>query len=413
MSSGDPAVVRRFLQGSSIVDSDGWNKAGEVGRCTYSRICAGTALITEEILELSLGCGWEEGADDALMIQRAKAIETKAEKLWSSFPAFLKLERLDEESWSRLLTIHSPIKLFFLADIRLFDLCHHFLLQRTIVKKAKDPGEVRMAARKLLKISRKAFEFVGSIVKRREAMKDFQSDFVMVLVMYGIPAAAVVAIELWKREKRGFGFGHGQRDVAATTGDWEEEEEEPLPRSATIQDLAVFVSCLSSIRPDDGGYRACDRGRRFLKAILDGILDPPPVTRERGTRGGHSAESSTSSAQLEVGRGQQEGRDNGGMVDERNGTVTGYNTSSNLEASGNLPAESVGAAMVTTEVPNPIIMNGGSTLGMELDPSGFGAGMGIGNPVISVDEDVEFMRWLEMSSLEWEDAATGGWVYFR
>lgn len=50
----------------------------------------------------------------------------------------------------------------------------------------------------------------------------------------------------------------------------------PLPRSQIIQDLSVFVACLGAVRPEANGYPSCDRGRRFLKKILDTILEPAP-----------------------------------------------------------------------------------------------------------------------------------------
>lgn len=53
----------------------------------------------------------------------------------------------------------------------------------------------------------------------------------------------------------------------------------PLNRSDTIQHLSVFVSCLGTIRPDANGFQSCDRGKKFLKKILDTILGSGPTVR--------------------------------------------------------------------------------------------------------------------------------------
>ena len=80
--------------------------------------------------------------------------------------------------------------------------------------------------------------------------------------MHGIPTAAVLAVELLHQE---------QYPTSASAMAY------PLHRSDTIQNLSVFVSCLGSIRTEANGFQSCDRGRRFLKKILDMILGPGPA----------------------------------------------------------------------------------------------------------------------------------------
>lgn len=53
----------------------------------------------------------------------------------------------------------------------------------------------------------------------------------------------------------------------------------PLDRSDTIQNLSVFVSCLGTIRRDANGFQSCDRGKKFLRKILDTILASGPAVR--------------------------------------------------------------------------------------------------------------------------------------
>ncbi|KAF2265082.1 hypothetical protein CC78DRAFT_211996 [Lojkania enalia] len=236
------------------LDGDGWNQRGMIQRCTFARIFAWNALITEEILEISLGFQSSEE-----IVLRAADIESRAVRLWENLPSFLRIDLKSPWDIGR-----APIEMVFLAYIRLADLGHHFLLQRTLIKK------VGTDSTKLLTVSREIFSFILVITNHRDTMRDFQMDFTQLLTMYGIPAAAVIGIELL----------HQEQNAALVAN--------PLPRSDTIQDLSVFVACLGSTRPESGGYAACDRGRRFLRRILDTILDPaqPANTENASSVGG-------------------------------------------------------------------------------------------------------------------------------
>lgn len=80
--------------------------------------------------------------------------------------------------------------------------------------------------------------------------------------MHGIPTAAVLAVELLHQE---------QNQSSASTIAY------PLHRSETVQRLSVFVSCLGTVHPKSNGFESCNRGRKFLRRILDMILGPGPA----------------------------------------------------------------------------------------------------------------------------------------
>jgi hypothetical protein len=227
------------------LDHDGWNRRGTVQRCTFARIFASNALITEEILEISIGQMPIEEIG-----QRAADIEMRATRIWDCMPSFLKVDR--EHPWD---TKRAPIELLFLAYIKLANLGHHFLLQRTLIKK------VGADSTRLLAVARETFDFILVLMNHRDFFRDFQMDITQLLCMNGIPAAAVVAVELL----------HQEQDPSSTSA-----LANPLPRSDTIQDLSVLVACLGSVRPESGGYAICERGKKFLKKILDTILSPAP-----------------------------------------------------------------------------------------------------------------------------------------
>jgi len=232
------------------LDEDGWNQEGLVQRSTFARISATNALITEEILEISLG---HLSQDD--VIRRAAEIEVQALKSWDDLPEFLRIDITDPWSSQR-----SPIELLFLIFIRLASLDHHFLLQRTLSKKIH--VESPHPNIKLLSVCSEIFSVVILMVDHKDYFRDFQIDFIQILCMHGIPAAAILAVELL----------HQERNPTSASA-----QAYPLHRSDTIQSLSVFVSCLGTIRSDANGYQSCDRGKTFLKKILDLVLGAGPA----------------------------------------------------------------------------------------------------------------------------------------
>jgi hypothetical protein len=231
------------------LDRGGWNRDDTVQRSTYARIAATNALITEEILEISLGCLPHEE-----VARRAVDIEARALTAWKDLPEFLRIDVNDPWSSRR-----SPLELLFLIHIRLASLDHHFLLQRTLGKKVQTGS-----ADSLLSVSSEIFKIVVMMVDNRDYFRDFQIDFVQILCTHGIPAASVLAIELLGQDRSS---NSASREVV------------PLHRSDTIQSLSVFVACLGTIRPDANGYQSCHRAREFVKKVLDMILEPGPAAR--------------------------------------------------------------------------------------------------------------------------------------
>ncbi|KAF1919497.1 hypothetical protein BDU57DRAFT_143526 [Ampelomyces quisqualis] len=232
------------------LDEEGWNQQGTVQRSTFARLSATNALITEEILEISLGHLTQHET-----VRRAAEIEARTNKYWEELPEFLRIDV--ENPWSLQ---HSPLELLFLVLIRLNHLDHHFMLQRTLSKKGHFGSTTPNI--NLLSVCSDIFNFVVRLVDNKDHFRDFQIDFVQILTKHGIPAAAVLAVELLHQE-------HHLNSASALAY--------PLNRSDTIQGLSVFVSCLGTVRPDTSGHESCNRGRKFLKTILDMILGPGPV----------------------------------------------------------------------------------------------------------------------------------------
>lgn len=237
------------------LDNNGWNGEDVINRCTFARIFVSNSLITENILEISMGSLPQDE-----IVRRAADIEAQTIQTWAELPDFLKMSSEPYKELKR-----APIEFLYLTYIRLEDYNNHFLLQRTLVKK------LGADSTKLLAVSRDMFKFVLFLINHRGIFRDFQQDFSVVLTSGGVPSAAVIAVELLHQEQEPSSFS------ALNT---------PLPRSETIQDLSVVVACLSTIQPGTNGFASCDRGRRFLKKILDTILDPASrVVNNEGVNG--------------------------------------------------------------------------------------------------------------------------------
>lgn len=199
----------------SSLDEDGWNTRGVVQRCTFARIFMTKSLITEEILEISMGFLSSEE-----LIRRAADIEKRAIEMYKELPPFL---HIDDDAFTDM--NRAPIELLFMSYIRMDDLYHHFLLQRILIKK------VGADSAKLLAIAREMFSFSLVLINHKDVFKDFQVDFIQLLTLNGISAAAVIAVELL----------HQEQDPTSTSA-----LTSPLPRSDTIQDLSVFCACLGT-----------------------------------------------------------------------------------------------------------------------------------------------------------------------
>jgi hypothetical protein len=233
------------------LDNEGWNSNAIVRQSTSARLSAASALITEEILEISLG---HLPQDE--IIRRAAEIQEKTDRCWADMPHFLRIDSND--FWQSNKT---PFEYLILVFIRFSHLEHHFLLQRTLSKKVNSTSNEPNV--NLLSICEEIFRFVLLIVANKDFFRDFQVDFVSMLAVHGVPTAAVLAVELLHQERNPTG-------ASAMAY--------PLHRSETIQNLSVFVSCLASVRNEVNGSRSCERGRKFLKQILDMILGPGPIS---------------------------------------------------------------------------------------------------------------------------------------
>lgn len=256
----DLSEKQLFAEGQELqdainsLDENGWNQKGEIRRTTWARVWLINALIREEVLDLSLGINTVDYTG------RAEEITRKMKEANAGLPDYLKqsvenTEKLRRPVMEQLCVLYTRLQL----------MTNDLLLQRVLIRKAG------VANTQLVFIARCIFEEVVKAAVRRDLMRDFQVDYADLLANHGLRSGAILAVELLKQE-------HYPNSASAET----------LPRSQTIQNLSVFVSCLASIDPGDGMYATCEQGRKVFKRVLDKVLSPsvpkppsaPPATAD-------------------------------------------------------------------------------------------------------------------------------------
>ncbi|PVH94229.1 hypothetical protein DM02DRAFT_693744 [Periconia macrospinosa] len=236
------------------LDENGWNRRGAIHLSTFQRLFVSLALITEDIVEISMDIAMPPDE----IARRAAEITERAIEHFENLPDFLRLHKDRPFQDPK----RSPIELLFLAYIEMDAHYHQYLLQRILIKR------LGADSAKLLEIAKSMFKFVLQMVNNKHIFRDFQLGFMSLLNQNGVISAAVIAVELLRQEQNPCGL----MDPAHR-----------LPRSQTIQDLSVFVACLETIPPNSSAYISCKRGLRFLKKILDTILNPVQINESELT----------------------------------------------------------------------------------------------------------------------------------
>ena len=221
----------------SKLDATGWSlhiaSAGERASAYIRPLLLG-AFIREEVLELCLGPMPEN------LKEKAQSLIRQSKELFASLPLSLQ-HRPD------LWEMHDSSPRFQAVSAYLDNIYNEFLLRRMLVRRLNDdPTELILLAHDIL----------VAVIEARNIRGAFQAGAGMpwIIVLYGLPAAGVLALELL------------QLNVRAVS------------HSRIKQNLCVFISYLKWAHiPGDGNYILADRGRKSLQHILDKVLSTDPL----------------------------------------------------------------------------------------------------------------------------------------
>lgn len=289
----------------------------------------------EDVLDLALR---HHTRDEVLA--RAKAIQEKQDADWSYLPAFLArslAEPLDLADWQKL----KPLDALYIVLICNGRRANEILLQRVLIRKAG------ATSGRLITIARATFAHILQLTRRHDIAAMFYTTFTYLMCTHGVRSAGILAVELLKQEML------------------PSYPEDPLlPRSQTIQDLAIFAAWLGAVDPSDGWYSICEQGQRVITKILDRILSPEPA------------------------RARQNGDGEGGCNHHPEQLLSPHGQVLPTQMEIDAPQYNFGAVNGT--------IVGGPDLGYGMGT--MDAGTGVETP-LGLGQDGDFMRWLD--NMDW------------
>lgn len=202
-------------------------------------------MLREDVVDLALGSYSREE-----IIARAKSIQEKTVLHIDSLPTWLR--RLYTEPFELMERRNlKPLQLVQIGALRTGSQAIDILLQRVLIRKTGASSE------RLTLAARRVFRDVLQITSRHDFASLFQASYNAYLYGHGLRSAAIVAVELLKQE---------MLPVYPT--------DPLLPRSETIQDLAIFAARLATVELSDVSSNLCKQGNRVISKILDRILSP-------------------------------------------------------------------------------------------------------------------------------------------
>ncbi|WPG97832.1 Hypothetical protein R9X50_00061300 [Acrodontium crateriforme] len=265
-----------LLEGAELqkaIDSltlDGWSttndpETGLSQSSTRTRLFFALSRVREEILDIALR------PLNALAYDNTTEIMAQAEKVRSSLKSIQERLRhfigdMPENEYVRT-ELHSMVGLsnrgphrsqfsrsldaYLPLLYRASGVHAEFLLARALVTRGL------MDYKELASISKRLLELVLIGVGRKDDYRNMRSEMAYMYIIYGLPSAGVLAIELLKYTQS--------------------RNSPPFSRSEVIQDISVFIAALGALDPRGGNYSVCNQGRLALRRLLDQTLNAPPL----------------------------------------------------------------------------------------------------------------------------------------
>lgn len=223
------------------LDEQGYNRDGEIRDTSWIRSSIKFTIMREEILELSLG----NYTPDEVR-QKAELIQQESEDHWANLPPMMSSLRSNPLALETKTVYESHVRNVFRQGPQANSLLLHLVLMR---KAGTGPAGLIQTAQTIL-------SDVMRVYKRVEMAA--ATSFIYFLAVCGLRSAVVLAIELLRQER-----------LPAYPND------PLLPRSRTIQDLAIFTAKINDLDPGFGDQNLCEKGRKVISRVLDTILSHP------------------------------------------------------------------------------------------------------------------------------------------
>ncbi|KXJ89564.1 hypothetical protein Micbo1qcDRAFT_235332 [Microdochium bolleyi] len=270
----DPPELARVI---ANLDPKGFNPSHKFRRSSYLRAWIRTSIAREDLLDLALGKYTLEET-----VAAAARIGRDIEENWASYPDFI--SRIRTEKVSTLLAgdvknALTPLQSLLQYSIRHGTKSTELLLQLVLIRKANSQPSnsgsgPQIKPDTMIRIASEFLTGCLELSQNKTLVYNFPQDISAFIGNQGMRAAAIVGVELLKQEQRLQRKRQQQQHGVVRPGDDEDDEPPLLPRSQTIQNLAVFASVLASVDPSDGMAAISAQGNKVIGRILDKLLTP-------------------------------------------------------------------------------------------------------------------------------------------
>jgi hypothetical protein len=278
---GDESTLQVAIQALS---EDGWNTHGRYLRASWVRLRYIAAMYREEILDLA-----SAKLDDAVETQLQYAPTSQSLKTTTNTNTHSDISRRIRESWDAIpqhlrywSTCWDDLIPSTCEMLMMYSQTHwynEFMVQRLLQHKQPLTSNT-----KLLRVSTGILANTLTLGSIRDRSYDIYRDFLIDLILFGIPAASVLASALQDQHRTDLPFPQG------------------ISRAETIRMLSVLISHLdsaahlenSSARPREANYALCRKACKTFTRIVDNVLEGRP-------RGEGEVTPTTTDPQVELG----------------------------------------------------------------------------------------------------------------
>lgn len=232
----------------AALDENGWNTERQYLRTSWVRLRHISATYREEILEVALS-KLDENVERQLV-----DISRRSQESWDNFPPHL---RYWANCWNE---ISSPYVCLMLVIAHQTHWYNEF-----IIRKLLDQGQTPITANlELLRVSTSLLSTTLTLGTIRDRLYDIHKEFLIEVILCGIPSASVLATALQEQHRTNAAFPPS------------------ISRAETIRMLSVLISHLeaaehtdsSSARPGEANYNLCKKACKTFTKIVDRVLEP-------------------------------------------------------------------------------------------------------------------------------------------
>ena len=232
----------------AALDENGWNTERHYRRTSWKRMRYISATYREEILDVALS------KVDSDVERQLLDISRRIRESWDTFPEHL---RYWPNCWNEKLTPYVCLMLVISHQTHWYN--------EFMVRKLLDQGQIPITSNlELLSVSTSLLSTTLHLGTIRDRLYDIHKEFLVAVVLCGIPSASVLATALQEQHRTNAPFPPS------------------ISRAETIRMLSVLISHLEaaahldsgSARPGEANYNLCKKACKTFTKIVDHVLEP-------------------------------------------------------------------------------------------------------------------------------------------